>query len=114
MSHRSIILSGYTLFARTLLMVHAQRLHLLLLPEDRMGASQGGTPRSLRGSQGIRERYRRTRLAVHVESGRVARRAGTAGAYRADQAGSQTAARAHAFEGPAQPAETGQRAPGHR
>ena len=40
--------------AEILFMAHAQRMHLLLLPaEDRMGATQGGTSRSLRGSQGV-------------------------------------------------------------
>ena len=45
---------GRTRSAEILFMAYAQRMHLLLLPaEDRMGATQGGASRSLRGSQGV-------------------------------------------------------------
>ncbi len=64
----------------------SKRLHLLLLPaEDRMGAADGAASRIFRGGQALREERRRARLAVHVESGRVIGRSGTAGADRTDK-----------------------------
>ena len=51
----------------------AKRLHLLFLPaEDRMGAAQRAAPRGVRGSQGLREERRRTRLALYMEPRGVA------------------------------------------
>ena len=75
-----------------------------------MGAAQGAAPRSIRGSQGLREERRRTRFALYVEPGGVAGRTGTAGPYRADQAGARTTTRPNAHEGAEQPFKTGQRA----